>query len=85
MSLSKKLAFKGTLRQVFYVSEAPPLLWPPTAPPYTYVYAVYLFTQRRGGGEPTKEKVRGAIVHKAGQKYKHDWQYLQSINSIKHQ
>jgi hypothetical protein len=36
-------------------------------------------------GELTKEKVRGAIVHKAGRKYQHDCLYLQSINSIKHQ
>ncbi len=32
-----------------------------------------------------REKVRGATVHKAGGKYQHDWLYLQSINSIKHQ
>jgi hypothetical protein len=34
------------------------------------VYTVYLLTQERGegGGELTKEKVIGAIVHKAGSK-----------------
>jgi hypothetical protein len=32
------------------------------------VYTVYLFTQGREGGELTREKVRGAIVHKAGSK-----------------
>ena len=33
----------------------------------------------------TSEKVRGAIIHKRGQKYQHDWLYLKSLNSIKHQ
>jgi hypothetical protein len=37
-----------------------------------YVYTIYLFTQGRGGGELTREKVRGAIVHKASRKYQHD-------------
>jgi hypothetical protein len=39
----------------------------------------------RGGGELTREKVREAIVYKAGGKYQHDRLYLQSINSFKHQ
>ncbi len=46
----------------------------------------YLLTQgRRRGGWLTSEKVRGALVHKKGRKYQHDWLYLRSINSIKHQ
>jgi hypothetical protein len=71
---------KVTLLQVFYLSEAP-------SPPMTpwYVYTIYLITYGRGGGELTKEKVRGAIDHKAARKYQHDLPYLQSINSIKHQ
>jgi hypothetical protein len=40
------------------------------------------FTQ--GRGELTREKVRGALVHKAGLKYQHDGLRLQSINSSKH-
>jgi len=36
-----------------------------------------------GVGEVNREKVRGAIVHKAGSKYQHDRLYLQSINTIK--
>jgi hypothetical protein len=34
------------------------------------MYVVYLFTQGRGEGvgEQTREKVRGAIVYKAGKK-----------------
>jgi hypothetical protein len=35
------------------------------------MYTVYLFTQERvegGGGELTREKVKGATVHKAGSK-----------------
>ncbi len=61
MSLSKKMTSKGTLRQVFYLSEG-------TSP--------HLFTQGKGGGgrrgELTREKVRGAKVNKAGRKYQHD-------------
>ncbi len=50
-----------------------------------YVYTVYLFTQGKGGGAGwTREKVRGATVQKAGQKYQHDGLYPQSINSDKH-
>ncbi len=46
----KKLTFKGTLRQVFYLSEAPsPPIGPHTPPPLQtlYVYTVYLFTRGR--------------------------------------
>jgi hypothetical protein len=59
----------------------------PPPPPYI---PVYLFTQGRGGGGGgggrwPSEKVRGAIIHKRGRKYQHDWLYLQSINSFIHQ
>jgi hypothetical protein len=48
---------KGTLRQVFYLSETPQ----------------YTYSHREGEQEElTREKVRGAIVHKAGRKYQHD-------------
>jgi len=46
----------------------------PILPPLhtVYVYTVWLFTQGRGeGGKLTREKVREAIVHKAGRKYQH--------------
>jgi hypothetical protein len=67
---------------VFFLSEAPSSpMTPYSPPPHTHVYTVYLFTQGRGGGrELTREKVRGAIVHKPGRKYQ---LYLQTINSIK--
>ncbi len=66
------------LAAVVYLSEAPfppdPILPPNTL--YTCVHCtVYLFTQGRGGEptwELTKEKVRGAMLHKAGRKYQHD-------------
>ncbi len=49
----------------------------PNSPPYTlyiYVYTVNVFTKGRGeeGGEFTREKVRGAMLHKPGRKYQHD-------------
>ncbi len=67
----KKFNCKGTLRQVFICLRPPPLLWPHTPPALTHCINVYLFTQGRGvgvggGGELTREKVRGVIVHKAG-------------------
>jgi hypothetical protein len=44
----------------------------PPPPLHTvYVYTAYLITQE-GGGELTREKDRGVIVHKDGQKYQHD-------------
>jgi hypothetical protein len=41
MSFSKKLTCKGTLRQVFYLSRLPTLLWPRT-PPYTLYTCILL-------------------------------------------
>ncbi len=58
-----------------------PPITPYPPPPPTHVYTVYLFTQGRGGGELTRDKVTGAIVHKAVREYQHDWLYLLSINS----
>ena len=76
MSLSKKWTRKGTLRQVFYLSEAPPSYDPILPSPLTHcirVYSTLIHTRKGGGGgELTREKVRGAIVHKAGRKYQHD-------------
>jgi hypothetical protein len=42
---------------------------------YIYIcvrYTVHYTYSHREGGEQTREKVREAIVHKAGQKYQHD-------------
>ncbi len=78
----KTLTWEGTLRQVFYLSEAPS---PPTTayppPPlthYIHVYTVHIFTQGRGRerGEEREElsieNVRGAMIQTAGRKYRHD-------------
>jgi hypothetical protein len=77
MSLSKQIGCKGTLRQVFYLSEAPLPLCDPILPPlHMYTCTQYTYSHREGGGELTREKVRGVIVHKAGRKYQHDGLYL---------
>jgi hypothetical protein len=47
----------------------------PILPPLTHcirVYSVLIHTEKGWGAELTREKVRGAIVHKAGRKYHHD-------------
>jgi hypothetical protein len=66
--LSKQLTCKGTLRQVFYLSEAPSSPMTLYSHPYTLCIRVYsiLIHTGRGWGELTREKVRGAMVHKAG-------------------
>jgi hypothetical protein len=71
---------KGTLRQVFYLSVAPspPSCDPVVPPTLTHCIRVYniliQYSHREGGrgGELTREKVRGAMVIKAGLKYQHD-------------
>ncbi len=71
-----------------YLSEAPsPPMTPYSATPYTLYTCVYTYSHREEdeGGELTREKVRGAMLHKAGWKYQLDWLSLQSINSIIHQ
>jgi hypothetical protein len=67
-----KLTCKGTLRQVFYLSEAHfpyygSILLPPS--PLTHcilVYNILIHTGVGGVGELSREKVRGALVHKTG-------------------
>jgi hypothetical protein len=56
---------KGTLRQV--VSVWCPLPIPLTHCIYIRVYSILIYTGK-GGESGTREKVRGAIVHKAGSK-----------------
>ncbi len=60
----KKFTSEGTLRQVFYLSKAPfPL------PPLTHCIRQYRILIHTGkGGELTREKVRGALLHKDGRK-----------------
>ncbi len=54
---------KGLCGRCVICMRPPPLLWPHYPPFYTLHGTVYLFTQGKGGGL-TREKVRGAIVHK---------------------
>ncbi len=66
----KKWPLTGTLRQVFYLSEAPPPMTPQS--PRTHcirVYRILIHTGKGGGVELTREKFRGAIVYKPGRKY----------------
>jgi hypothetical protein len=74
MSLSKELTSKGTLRLEFYLSEAPPPYVTILHTPLTHLYTCmqYTYSHREGGGKLTRDKVRGAIVHKACRKYQHD-------------
>jgi hypothetical protein len=46
----------------------------PYSPPLTHFIRAHskLIHTGKGGGELTREKVRGAIVLKAGQKFQHD-------------
>jgi hypothetical protein len=79
---------KGTLRQVFYICLRPlPSNDTIPLPPYTlYKCIQFTYSLREGregsGRKLTREKVSGAMVHKAGRKYQHNCLYLQSINSI---
>ncbi len=59
---------------------------PPTATRCLYIlYIQYVHFGEGGGVGGGHREGRGAIVHKSGRKYQHNWLYLDSINSIKHQ
>ncbi len=91
MSLSKKNDLKRDFAAGALSVWGPlPTYDPMHTPPLTHCIRVYKYTysHREGGkgeGGLTREKVRGAIVHKAGRKYQHDWLYLKPINYIQHQ
>ncbi len=46
---------------------------------------VHLLSEGGRGGGGGQREGRGATVHNRGRKFRHDYLYLQSINSIKHQ
>ncbi len=84
----KKLTSKGTWRQVLSVCICSPHNPIPSPTPVKHCMNRYLCTYSHragGGGYVTVEKVGGALVHKRGRQYQHEWLYLRSINSIKHQ
>jgi hypothetical protein len=68
----KKVTCKGTLRQVF-ISLRPRTPYPPHT---LYTCLQYSYSHREqggwGGGELTREKVKGTKVHQLGRKYQHD-------------
>jgi hypothetical protein len=77
----KNWPVKGLLRQVFYLSEAPsPRVTLYSPPPYTGYTCIH-YTYSGKGARANQREGGGAIVHKAGRKYQHDWLYLQSVNS----
>ncbi len=61
-----KVTCKGTLRQVFYLSEAPSPPMTPFSPSVTHCELVFInvYGTWRGGGELTREKVSGEIPSK---------------------
>jgi hypothetical protein len=83
MSLSEKIDLKGLFGKCFICLSPPPITTPYSPLTHCIVYK-YTYSHREGGGgvELTRENVRGAIVHKAGQKYQHDWLYLQSVTTL---
>ncbi len=75
----------GTLRQGFYLSDAPS----PSMTPYSQSYTVYLCVHyytfsHRGGGGLTIKTVRRSIDHKVGRKYQHV-SSVHKLHGIKHQ
>ncbi len=57
----------------------------PTPPPSETLPILYFdfdFGKGERWGRGTREKVRGALVHKAASKYQDDWLYLQSITVL---
>ncbi len=70
MSSSIKTDLYRAFAAGVYLSEAPsyPMIpYPP--PPYTlHTCILYTYSHKEGGGELTREKVRGATVPKAGLK-----------------
>jgi hypothetical protein len=80
----KNLPAKGLCGRCLICLRPTPKL-PPLHTVFVYMYIVqYTYSYKEGarGVELTWKKVRGAIAHKAGRKYQHEWLYLQSINSI---
>ncbi len=84
MSSSKKFNYKGTLRQVFICLRPRTRYPPPPYKLYTCIQVYGTYPHREGGGIEPERRLEGQQFTKLGQKYLHDWLYLQSINSDKH-
>ncbi len=78
----KLFTCEGDIAAGVYLSEAQNPIHPP--PPCTmYTCVQYIYSHMEGGGGGGERRLEGQQVTKLGQKYKHDWLYLQSINSDK--
>jgi hypothetical protein len=56
-------------------APSPPMtISPPLHNVYSTLYIILIHSGKGGGGggELTREKVRGALLHKAGREYQHD-------------
>ncbi len=66
MSTSKNIDLKGTLWQVFICLRAQNPIPLSPAHVFTVQFTVLIHSGKGVGGRVTREKVRGAAVHKAG-------------------
>jgi hypothetical protein len=64
---------------------SPHNLIPSSPHPVTHCINAYPCTIHRGGGGQPVRRLEGRYSSQEGSKYQHDWLYLHSINSIKHQ
>ncbi len=87
----KKFTGKATFRQVFLLSEVPPLLGFCLRLSSNFVgfesvqiQSVKLLQNMGVGGGELEKRLEGQYFTKLGRKYQHNWLHHQSINSNKH-
>jgi hypothetical protein len=76
MSLSEKIDLQRDFAAGVLSVWGPLSSYDHILPPLTHcirVYSILIHAEKGAGeGKLTREKVRGALVHKAGRKYQHD-------------